>query len=175
MEPSSVSFSGTTQGQWSEPGRVEEGRRKSAAFLLFICFFMSGAAGLAYEVAWLRSLELIFGGTSYAAATVLAAFMAGLGLGSYTFGRRVGGWIRPLRTYAWLEIGIGLYLADSKENLSLVQSAQAQEAANKGEPLVSPTKARERDTFYPNTEDLGADEMRITACGTGMHAISPRV
>jgi spermidine synthase len=35
--------------------------------------------------------------------------MAGLALGSYTFGRRVGGWARPLRVYAWLEIGVGLY------------------------------------------------------------------
>jgi len=109
MEESSVSLSGTTQGHWSEPGGVEEGRRKSAALLLYVCFFISGAAGLAYEVAWLRSLELVFGGTSHAAATVLAAFMAGLALGSYIFGRRVGGWIRPLRTYAWLEIGVGLY------------------------------------------------------------------
>jgi ribonuclease Z len=34
---------------------------------------------------------------------------------------------------------------------------------------VSPTKARaERDTYYPNTEDLAADEMRVIACGTGM-------
>lgn len=34
---------------------------------------------------------------------------------------------------------------------------------------VSPTKARaERDTYYPNTEDLAPDEMRVIACGTGM-------
>lgn len=34
---------------------------------------------------------------------------------------------------------------------------------------VSPTKAsQERDTYYPNTEDLASDEMRVIACGTGM-------
>ena len=88
---------------------LEEERRASSALLLYVCFFLSGVAGLAYEVAWLRSLELVFGSTSYAAATVLAAFMAGLALGSYGFGRKVGGWARPLRTYAWLEIGIGIY------------------------------------------------------------------
>jgi len=34
---------------------------------------------------------------------------------------------------------------------------------------VSPTKARaERDTYYPNTEDLAPDEIRVIACGTGM-------
>jgi ribonuclease Z len=33
---------------------------------------------------------------------------------------------------------------------------------------VSPTGARERDVYYPNTEDLRPDEMRVIACGTGM-------
>jgi ribonuclease Z len=40
-------------------------------------------------------------------------------------------------------------------------------AASK-EPDVSPVKARERDTYYPNSEDLAPDEMRVIACGTGM-------
>ena len=65
---------------------AEGERLGGAALLLYLCFFLSGAAALAYEVAWLRSLELIFGGTSHAAATVLAAFMAGLALGSYAVG-----------------------------------------------------------------------------------------
>lgn len=42
--------------------------------------------------------------------------------------------------------------------------ALAQEAA----PEVSPVKARERDTYYPNSEDIQPDEMRVIACGTGM-------
>ena len=33
---------------------------------------------------------------------------------------------------------------------------------------VSPVKARARETYYPNTEDLKPDEMRVIACGTGM-------
>ena len=33
---------------------------------------------------------------------------------------------------------------------------------------VSPVKARLSDTYYPNTEDLGPNEMRVIACGTGM-------
>ena len=35
-------------------------------------------------------------------------------------------------------------------------------------PPVSPVKARDRDTYYPNSEDLAEDEMRVIACGTGM-------
>jgi ribonuclease Z len=40
--------------------------------------------------------------------------------------------------------------------------------ANAAEPEVSPVKARERDTYYPNSEDIDPDEMRVIACGTGM-------
>jgi len=42
-------------------------------------------------------------------------------------------------------------------------------AASAAQPQdVSPVKARERDVYYPNTEDLAPDEMRVIACGTGM-------
>jgi ribonuclease Z len=37
------------------------------------------------------------------------------------------------------------------------------------EQSVSPTKARsDLDVYFPNTEDLSPDEMRVIACGTGM-------
>ena len=52
-----------------------------------ICFFLSGATGLVYEVLWIRMLGLIFGHTVFAVTTVLTAFMAGLALGSYLFGK----------------------------------------------------------------------------------------
>jgi ribonuclease Z len=35
-------------------------------------------------------------------------------------------------------------------------------------PEASPVKARPRDVYYPNSEDLAKDEMRVIACGTGM-------
>ncbi|WP_068113498.1 guanitoxin biosynthesis MBL fold metallo-hydrolase GntH [Tropicimonas marinistellae] len=46
----------------------------------------------------------------------------------------------------------------------LAGAAWAQEAE------VSPTMVRDRprDAYFPNTEDLAADEMRVIACGTGM-------
>jgi ribonuclease Z len=70
-------------------------------------------------------------------------------------------------------IGIGLYLADTKDGLPVMPSAQAQEAANQGEPLISPTKAREREFYAPNSEDLDPDEIRIIALGTGMPTPRP--
>ena len=40
---------------------------------------------------------------------------------------------------------------------------------------LSPTEALpERDTYFPGTEDLLPDEMRITACGTGMPSARPK-
>jgi spermidine synthase len=56
-------------------------------------------------------LGLVFGHTVYAITTVLAAFMGGMGLGSYVFGRRAAGLSDPIRTYGVIEIGIGLYCA----------------------------------------------------------------
>ena len=44
---------------------------------------------------------------------------------------------------------------------------QGAEAAGSTED-VSPVKARERDVYVPNSEDLAPDEMRVIACGTGM-------
>ena len=63
-------------------------------------------SGLIYEVAWVRSLELIFGTTTFAVATVLAAFMGGLACGSYFMGRLAPRWRswHPLRLYALLEV-----------------------------------------------------------------------
>ena len=57
----------------------------------------------------MRELVLVFGATTFAVSTVLTAFMGGLALGSFYFGRRSEKISRPLRFYGLLEIGIGLY------------------------------------------------------------------
>ncbi len=78
------------------------------ALFLYLAFFLSGAAGLIYEIAWLKALGLIFGNTVYAVTTVLAAFMGGLGLGSWALGSRLDRYERPVLAYCYLEIGVGL-------------------------------------------------------------------
>lgn len=70
-------------------------------------FFASGAAALIDEVTWFQLLALHSGGTSRAMATVLATFMAGLGLGALVVPRRLGR-LRPLMACALLEFAIGL-------------------------------------------------------------------
>jgi len=76
---------------------------------ILLCFFASGMSGLVYQVIWVRELVLVFGATTFAVSTVLTAFMGGLALGSYYFGRRSETVARPLRLYGLLEIGIGVY------------------------------------------------------------------
>lgn len=93
---------------------------------ILLCFLLSGAAGLIYQVAWGKALGLIFGHTTYAISTVLAVFMAGLAAGSAFIGRWCENHGRPIALYAGLEflvavtgalsvVGIGgirsLYLA----------------------------------------------------------------
>lgn len=64
--------------------------------------------GLIYQVLWLRLLSLIFGVTVYAASTVLAAFMAGLAVGSFLAAPLLKRSGRPLVVFGIAEILIGL-------------------------------------------------------------------
>jgi spermidine synthase len=75
---------------------------------LYFLFFLSGISGLMYEVVWVRMLTRILGSTVYATSTVLAAYMAGLVLGSFLMGRVIDRARRPVVWYALLELGIGL-------------------------------------------------------------------
>ena len=74
---------------------------------VYSLFFVSGISGLVYQIVWLRMLSRIMGVTIYATSTVLAAFMAGLALGSFLFGRLADRRTDLLRLYALLEMFIG--------------------------------------------------------------------
>ena len=76
--------------------------------MVLTLFFVSGACGLIYQVVWSRMLTLIFGRSVLAVGIVLAAFMAGLALGSYLLGKYSDKSRNPLRLYAVYEIGIGI-------------------------------------------------------------------
>ncbi len=88
---------------------VSSNQQRKAVWTILLCFFASGMSGLVYQVIWARELVLIFGATTFAVSTVLTAFMGGLALGSFAFGRRSEKINRPLRLYGLLELGIGLY------------------------------------------------------------------
>jgi spermidine synthase len=82
---------------------------KSSLWLIALCFILSGATGLIYEVLWARMLGLVFGATTFAISAVLAAFMGGLALGSAWAGKLAARIKRPLKAYGVIEIVIALY------------------------------------------------------------------
>ena len=95
---------------------------RAKLYLVFLCFFLSGMAGLIYQVAWTKSLGLVFGHTVYAVATVLAAFMGGLAVGSAVLGRWGERQARPIAVYGWIEILIGITGVLSLPGLSAVRA-----------------------------------------------------
>jgi len=82
---------------------------RSTIVLIGICFVLSGATGLIYEVLWARMLGLVFGATTLAVSTVLAAFMGGLALGSALAGKFAQRIRKPLSVYGLMEILIAVY------------------------------------------------------------------
>jgi spermidine synthase len=100
---------------------------------LHALFFASGAAGLIYEVIWVRQFGTVFGSTVYSIALVTALFMCGLGLGGFAAGRFADTRFRhdprsPLRWYGRIELAIGalaLLLALGLPRLAPLASAIA--------------------------------------------------
>lgn len=115
---------------------------RSSALPIYFCLFASGAAGLAYEVLWTRILGHFFGHTTYALTTVLAGFMGGLALGSRVFGRISDRVANPLRLYALLEIGIGIFCLAVPHLLFAVRAAYLQWVPHLPSNGFVPTLAR---------------------------------
>src|SRR3970040_2751079 len=95
-----------------ETSMADGAQRSKQDWLLLVgllCFFFSGAAGLIYQVVGPRMLTQIFGNTTYAIATVLSAFMAGLAIGSYLFGQIADRGKNDFLLYGNFEAGVGLY------------------------------------------------------------------
>ena len=74
-----------------------------------LLYFISGFCGLVYEIVWSRMLVLVMGNTTYATSTILAAFMAGLSLGSFFWGKKIDSLkSSPLFIFGCLEIMVGV-------------------------------------------------------------------
>jgi predicted MFS family arabinose efflux permease len=121
---------------------LQTSRSQVIRILLLACF-MSGAASLFFEVLWTRAFSLILGSTTQATALVFAAFLTGLALGAWLFGRVSTRLRLPLRTYALLEVGIaftavatGLLLRDFYGTTRPIPSA-----ISAGSPITIEVKA----------------------------------
>ena len=94
-----------------QPLTISRDPLSSAEWIAGICFFFSGFLALVYEICWIRKASLVFGNTTFAVSTVVAVFFAGLAIGSYLFGKRTKQNLTPIKTYAKLEIWIGILAA----------------------------------------------------------------
>ena len=77
--------------------------------MIFLCVFFSGVSSLVYGLVWLRVLALIFGHTVSATTTVLAAILAGLGLGGVVIGRIADRRPAPVVLYGVLACAAGVW------------------------------------------------------------------
>ena len=76
---------------------------------IYLIFAVSGATALIYQVIWSRWLGLVFGNTTTSISIVLGSFMLGLALGSWAAGRLLHRINNPMRAYAYMELGVGIF------------------------------------------------------------------
>jgi spermidine synthase len=79
---------------------ADEGTRRLAIWLIGVTAF----ASLLYEIGWTRVLVLVLGTSTYAFTTILAAFLAGIGIGSLLA-------VGPRRTPRDLLLGVAIVQA----------------------------------------------------------------
>ena len=80
---------------------------RDSRWLALVCF-VSGAAGLVFEMVWFHRSALVFGSSVWATSLVLSSFMGGLSIGSAIVGQ-IGHRIRRiLDTYAAAEIVVAV-------------------------------------------------------------------
>jgi len=108
MKAKSVRGSSASSGNSQQ---TPKHHRTGIISLILVCFFLSGATALIYEILWMRLISRIIGGAPFAISTILVVFMGGLGIGSWLASRKADRieYHRLIRVYGFLELGIGLY------------------------------------------------------------------
>jgi spermidine synthase len=76
---------------------------------LLLLFVGSGCAALIYEVVWFQLLQLSIGSSAVSLGVLLGVYMGGMCLGSLLLPKYLNPRNHPLRVYALLELGIGLF------------------------------------------------------------------
>jgi spermidine synthase len=76
---------------------------------LLLLFVGSGCAALIYEVVWFQLLQLSIGSSAVSLGVLLGVYMGGMCLGSLLLPKYLNPRRHPLRVYALLELGIGLF------------------------------------------------------------------
>ena len=76
---------------------------------LLVLFIGSGCAALIYEVVWFQLLQLSIGSSAVSLGVLLGIFMGGMCLGSLLLPKYINPSHHPLKVYAFLELGIGVF------------------------------------------------------------------
>ncbi|MCF8224988.1 MAG: fused MFS/spermidine synthase [Bacteroidales bacterium] len=84
-------------------------QKKLPLIAIYAAFGLSGFAALIYQITWIRELGTFFGIQVYSSTTVLAAFMSGLALGSWIFGKLSDRIRDPLLLFILMEISLAVY------------------------------------------------------------------
>ena len=125
--------------------------------LLWLCFALSGAGALALELLWMRSAGLVLGTTAETAATVVAGYFAGLGLGGFLARQAPRA---PVRRYGRLELAVAAGAIGSYGVFRLLSTDAAQHALAASGPGAR--VAVVGLTIFPVTLGLGATLPTLT-------------
>ncbi len=87
-------------------GQLRQDRHLPSLLAMFVG---SGCSALVYEIVWFQSLQLVIGSSAISLGVLLATFMGGMCLGSLLAPRILSPRRHPLRLYALLEAGIGIF------------------------------------------------------------------
>jgi spermidine synthase len=100
----------------SAPAAAKGGAKVSAGtalrpFLpvLLLLFVGSGCAALIYEVVWFQLMQLAIGSTAISLGVLLGTYMGGMCVGSLLLSKYVSLRKHPVRVFAMIECGIGVF------------------------------------------------------------------
>jgi spermidine synthase len=84
--------------------RAPAGDAITTAWPVYVTIALSGFTALGAEVVWTRTLSLLFGGTVYTFAQILAVFLIGLGIGSTIAAGFTKEAVAPRRALGWCQL-----------------------------------------------------------------------
>ena len=90
------------------PARATTGTRVAARSVprpLYLILAVSGATAMVYEMAWSRTLSMVYGSSVYGVAITLATFLVGIAIGSWLAAARVRRRPATVLGAVWLLVG----------------------------------------------------------------------
>lgn len=72
---------------------------------------LTGLASFLYEIAWIRMLTMVLGGSTHSFEIMLAAFILGLAIGGFWIRKRIDRMQRPIQSLATIQVFMGIFAA----------------------------------------------------------------